>query len=78
MSEKFPLTPEQGYRLMIAALDLVSGPSPDLHARLRRDRDRGRASSRPQVRAGDLLHLADVLNELSPGIVDATLSGRHS
>lgn len=58
---RFNLSPEDTYELMVAALDLVSGVSANVHKRIRQP---GSTSNNPGVRAVDLIKLVDVLNSI--------------
>lgn len=64
----YDITGEQAYELVAAALDLVGGVSPAVLARCRRE---GSLTNRPMVNPVDLGHLADVLDSIRPGIVNA-------
>lgn len=68
------LTPEQGYALVIAALDVVSGPSLGVHKRCRKAIEAGTSTSYPTVQPRDLVKLVDVLNEIRPGIADKVIA----
>lgn len=70
----FDITPQEAYALVIAALDVVGGVSPGVHARCRRDMAKRGYSAYPGIRPGDLVKLVDVLNALRPGMADRVIA----
>lgn len=75
MTDKtFLLTGEQGYDLVVAALNLVSGVSGNVHKRCRRDRDAGYAGGNPGVYGPDLVALVDTLEKIAPGMAEGAIT----
>lgn len=71
------ITPEQAWRLCVAALDLVSYPSPATQRRVRRQVETDQAGSYPTVSPRDYVALCDMLDELLPGVVENASNRRH-
>lgn len=75
MSEKktYDLTGEEAYKLMVAALNVVSSPRKNVYQRIRRAHQTKVPTSNPSVYWEDFMGLANALNEISPGIVERTI-----
>lgn len=70
MAKTYELTPAETYKLMIAALDVIGSPSKATSQRVRKGVAKGNLLSDPTIRGTAYAKLADVLDEISPGIVD--------
>jgi hypothetical protein len=77
MSKQFTLTPAEGYRLVFAALEVATFPSPSVYQRCKRARAKGEACSYPTIGMDKYLDLIDALEDISPGLFDATIKLRH-
>lgn len=79
MTKTYDLTPEQAYRLVLTALDVVGSVSSGVHDRIKRDADDGRVGSNPSVSAKALVALRQVLNDLgSGGLADRVITETHA
>lgn len=66
----FDLTPNEAYRLVLAALDVVASVSAATHKRTRSASN----TSDPKVRADKLVALVDVIESISPGLALKVMS----
>lgn len=74
---EFSLDGREAYALIVAALEVVSGPSPSTHARVRRAMKSGAPCSYPGVRPGALVELVDVLEAIRPGMATGLIAEAH-
>lgn len=69
----FELTGRQGYVLVVAALNLVTGVSGNVHKRCRREYEAGWAGGSPGVYGPDLVRLMDALESIAPGMATSAI-----